>query len=57
MLKQFTLLTSKNKNTKKIEKKLSPEGPNPPPINQGGGYTSQHKKIKPRKGTLQRSFK
>ena len=57
MLKQFTLLTSKNKNTKKIEKKLSPEGPNPPPINQGGGYTSQHKKIKPSKGTLQRSFK
>jgi hypothetical protein len=51
MLKQFTLLTSKNKNVKKMEKKSEWPTANP------GGYSGQHKKIKPSKGTLQRSFK
>jgi len=56
MLKQFTLLTSKNKNTKVIEKKAGPEDPAPPPVNQGGGYSGQHKKVKPVKGNFPRNF-
>jgi hypothetical protein len=57
MLKQFTLLTSRNKNSKKIEKKAGPEDPAPPPVNQGGGYSSSHKKVKPDRRSIQRSFK
>ena len=39
-----------------VGQKKGPESSSPPPINQGGGYSSKHKKIKPVKGSYQYAF-
>jgi hypothetical protein len=50
------LTASRNKGTKKIEKMPSPEASNPPPVNQGGGYSKSHKKVRAVKGSFPRNF-
>jgi len=51
MQRLLILLTSRNKNAKKLEKKSEWPSANP-----GGGYSSQHKKVKPVKGSFPRNF-
>jgi len=47
----FTLVASRNKNTKKIEKTPEYGSANP-----GSGYSKSHKKVKPVNGSFPRNF-